>query len=103
MKRLFRPAHFSCLLLLIAWLAVNGYAQINGIGPTGQVERTQMGFQFTEGPAADLLGNIYFTDVQRNRIHKIDTAGQLTTFLENTQGMNGLMFDPRGRLIGADG
>ncbi|MEK7830734.1 MAG: SMP-30/gluconolactonase/LRE family protein, partial [Acidobacteriota bacterium] len=47
-----------------------------------------------------LQGNVYFTDVQRNRIHKIDTAGQLTTFLENTQGMNGLMLDPRGRMIG---
>ncbi len=100
MKRIFRPASFSSLLLLIAWLASNVQAQINGIGPVGQVLQAQTGFQFTEGPAADLLGNIYFTDVQRNRIHKIDTAGQLTTFLENTQGMNGLMFDPRGRLIG---
>jgi gluconolactonase len=84
--------------LLLA--AANARAQIPGIGPVGQVVQAQMGFQFTEGPAADAQGNIYFTDVQRSRIHKIDTAGKLTTFLENTQGMNGLMFDPRGRLIG---
>jgi gluconolactonase len=78
-------------------------AQIPNIGPIGDVTRPHTGFQFTEGPAADLQGNVYFTDVQRNRIHKIDTQGGLTTFLENTQGMNGLMLDPRGRLIACQG
>ncbi|MGH9800340.1 MAG: SMP-30/gluconolactonase/LRE family protein, partial [Blastocatellia bacterium] len=94
MKRLAHSFGLACLLIA-ATFASNAQAQINGIGPVGQVTQAQTGFQFTEGPAVDLLGNIYFTDVQRSRIHKIDTAGQLTTFLENTQGMNGLMFDPR--------
>jgi gluconolactonase len=74
-------------------------AQIPNIGPVGEITRPQTGFQFTEGPAADLQGNIYFSDVQRSRIHKIDTQGVLTTFLENQLGVNGLMFDARGRLI----
>ncbi|MGH9934888.1 MAG: SMP-30/gluconolactonase/LRE family protein, partial [Blastocatellia bacterium] len=74
-------------------------AQIPGIGPAGEITRAQTGFQFTEGPAADLQGAIYFSDVQRNRVHKLDTQGVLTTFLEDTQGINGLMFDQRGRLI----
>ncbi len=87
---------FAAALLLSPVAAL---AQIIGIGPIGQVSQAQTGFQFTEGPAVDTQGNIYFTDVQRSRIHKIDRQGQLTTFLENTQGMNGLMFDPRGRLI----
>lgn len=92
------PIGLACLLFTLIF-ASSVQAQISGIGPVGQITQAQVGFQFTEGPAVDLLGNIYFTDVQRSRIHKIDTAGQLTTFLENTQGMNGLMFDPRGRLI----
>src|SRR5262245_2157303 len=92
---------FRLTLLLFTSLTVTPIsAQIPGIGPIGQVTQAQTGFQFTEGPAADLQGNIYFTDVQRSRIHKIDTQGQLTTFLENSGGMNGLMLDPRGRLIG---
>ena len=74
-------------------------AQIPNIGPIGQIERAQTGFQFTEGPASDLQGNIYFSDVQRNRIHKLDTQGVLTTFLDNQPSVNGLMLDPRGRLI----
>lgn len=98
MKRL-----FALLVIVLTFLFADAQAQINGIGPVGQIERPQTGFAFTEGPAVDLLGNIYFTDVQRSRIHKIDTTGQLTTFLENTQGMNGLMFDPRGRLIACQG
>lgn len=80
-------------------LCLPALAQIPNIGPVGEITRAQTSFQFTEGPASDLQGNIYFSDVQRNRIHKIDTQGQLTTFLENQLGVNGLMFDPRGRLI----
>ncbi len=96
----FRLLALAALSLLPTFNAGIAQAQIPGIGPVGPVTQAQMGFQFTEGPAVDAQGNIYFSDVQRNRIHKIDTVGQLTTFLENTQGMNGLMFDPRGRLIG---
>ncbi len=95
-------SHRSSVRLLLAFalfFTAAAHAQISGIGPVGEITRAQTGFQFTEGPAADLQGNIYFTDVQRNRIHKLDTQGNLTTFLENTQGMNGLRFDPRGRLI----
>jgi len=41
----------------------------------GQVGQAQVGFQFTEGPAVDAQGYIYFSDVQRKRTHKVDTAG----------------------------
>jgi gluconolactonase len=94
-----QPYWLFVLTLFILCLATTTLAQIPGIGPVSEITRAQTGFQFTEGPAADLQGNIYFSDVQRNRIHKIDTQGNLTTFLENQPGVNGLMFDPRGRLI----
>lgn len=92
---------FCLPLLILFFLSVSSvHAQtIPGIGPVGEVARAQMGFIFTEGPTPDAQGNIYFTDVQASRIYKLDTQGTLTTFLENTQGANGLMFDPRGRLI----
>ncbi len=56
------------------------------------------GYGFTEGPAADAAGNVYFTDIPKNRIHKIDLQGQVTVFAEETGGANGLMFGPDGRL-----
>jgi gluconolactonase len=76
---------------------------IAGIGPVGKITKLHTGFQFTEGPAADREGNCYFTDVRNNRIHKIDTDGKLTTFLEDSQACNGLMFDRQGRLFACQG
>ena len=66
-------------------------APIKGIGPTGEIVRLQTGFKFTEGPAADVHGNVYFTDIPNNRIHQVDHKGQLTTVLEGSQACNGLM------------
>ncbi len=57
------------------------------------------GHRFTEGPAVDRQGNVYFTDIPNNRIHKIEHAtGKVTVFKEDTGGANGLMFGPDGRL-----
>ena len=76
---------------------------IPGLGPTGDIVRLHTGFKFTEGPAADAQGNLYFTDIPNNRIHKSDLAGKLTTVLEESQACNGLMFDGLGRLLACQG
>ena len=34
---------------------------ITGIGPTGKIVKLHTGFKFTEGPAADRNGNVYFS------------------------------------------
>lgn len=56
------------------------------------------GHGFTEGPAVSPTGDVYFTDIPKNRIHKIDPAGKVTVFAEETNGANGLMFGPDGQL-----
>ena len=58
------------------------------------------GHGFTEGPASDKEGNVFFTDIPNSRIHKIDLAGKVSVFAENTAKTNGLMFGPDGRLYG---
>jgi gluconolactonase len=58
------------------------------------------GFAFTEGPAVDLKGNLYFTDVFRGRILRLNDAGKVEPFVEKSFGTNGLMFGPDGRLYG---
>jgi gluconolactonase len=56
------------------------------------------GFKFSEGPAVDKEGNVYFTDRPNNRIHKIDQNGKVSVWKEDSGGANGMMFGPDGRL-----
>jgi gluconolactonase len=58
------------------------------------------GYMFTEGPAVDAEGQVYFTDIPNNRIHKIGFDDKVTVFAEMTANTNGLMFGPDGLLYG---
>lgn len=57
------------------------------------------GFQGTEGPITLPDGSVIFSEPQANRIQKIDKDGNVSVFLENSNGSNGLAFDAKGRLI----
>ena len=58
------------------------------------------GFTGTEGPVGLPDGSLIFTETQANRITRIDKDTNATsTFLESTNGSNGLGFDAKGRLI----
>jgi gluconolactonase len=56
-------------------------------------------FKFTEGPAVDPEGNIFFTDQPNNRIMKWSRAEGVTVFMENAGRANGLYFDQSGNLL----
>ena len=56
-------------------------------------------FKFTEGPAVDKVGNIYFTDQPNDRIMKWSIDEKLTTFMQPSGRSNGLYFDLQGKLI----
>ena len=56
------------------------------------------GYRATDGPAVSATGELYFTDPPNNRIHKVGLDGKVTVFAENTNGANGMMFGPDGRL-----
>ena len=72
-------------------------SNIIATGATLQLISNQ--FSFTEGPAADKYGNVYFTDQPNNRIWKFDTSGKLSVFLENAGRSNGMYFDNKGNLV----
>jgi gluconolactonase len=58
---------------------------------------------FTEGPAADTEGNVYFTEIRGNRILRF-TPGQAWTVFRHPSGRaNGLVFDAQGRLLACEG
>ena len=68
------------------------------LDPAADWEMVGQGYKFTEGPAVDKDGSVYFTDIPNNRIHKIGLDGKVTVFKEDSGGANGLMFGPDGRL-----
>jgi gluconolactonase len=56
------------------------------------------GHGFTEGPAANAKGEVFFTDIPKSKIHKIGLDGKVGVFAEETGGANGLMFGANGKL-----
>lgn len=73
------------------------------IQPGAKVMKLADGFKFTEGPAADAQGNVYFTDIPNSRIHQWSLEGRLSTFLEDSGRANGLFFDAEGNLLACAG
>lgn len=73
------------------------------IAPGGEVKKLAGDFAFTEGPAADRDGNVFFSDIPNNRILRWSTDGKLSTFRENSGGANGLAFDKAGNLLACEG
>lgn len=69
------------------------------LDPAADWEEMSAGHGFTEGPAVDQDGNVFFTDVRNDKIHRIDHAsGKVTVFKEASGGANGMMFGGDGRL-----
>ncbi|MET3129058.1 gluconolactonase [Arcicella rosea] len=56
-------------------------------------------FTFTEGPAVDKKGNIFFTDQPNDKIWKYSADGKLSLFMDKTGRSNGLYVDKKGRII----
>jgi len=69
------------------------------VKPGAQLVQVAKQFTFTEGPAADKMGNIYFTDQPNDKIWKYDIDGKLSLFMDKTGRANGMYFDKNGRLI----
>ena len=57
---------------------------------------------FTEGPTVDRDGNVFFTETTSQRIMRLGTDGQLTTWREKSNRANGLLFDLQGRLVACE-
>jgi len=85
--------------LCLAWaLQVSAVDDASPVADGAKVKKLAGGFKFTEGPAPDADGNVYFTDQPNDRILIWSTDGKLTTFMEPCGRSNGLCFDKEGRL-----
>ncbi|MDH6357546.1 SMP-30/gluconolactonase/LRE family protein [Parabacteroides sp. PF5-9] len=89
----------SLFTLLIPSM-IHGQQRNSGlIAPGAELEVLAKAFAFTEGPAVDKNGNVYFTDQPNDRIYVWSVDGKLTLFQEGQGRANGLYFDKNGNLL----
>ena len=58
---------------------------------------------FVEGPAWRADGNVFFSDIDNNRIMRRDPDGVLHVYRQPSGKANGLAFDAQGRLLACEG
>lgn len=61
-------------------------------------EQVGEGYRFTEGPAVNARGEVFFNDVGASRTFKVGLDGKLTGFLADSKRGDGQAFGPDGRL-----
>lgn len=102
----FSPLPVSVVALLALTVAPPLAAQSAGEGaeirPVGDVEKVHGGFAFTEGPAWDPRGHLYFTDIPNETIFRLGGGDALTKFSEASLHANGLMVTADGRLLACE-
>ena len=70
------------------------------VGKNVELVKVADGFGFTEGPAVDREGNVFFTDQPNNKIYqwKFGT-GEILEFTDESGRANGLYFNRQGDLL----
>ena len=86
--------------LLLTLLAASVSQAEIPVAPGAELKLAADGYKFTEGPAADAAGNVYFTDQPNDRILKWSVeTGKTDDFMKPAGRSNGLYFDRDGQLL----
>src|SRR5690554_5939109 len=83
-----------CLLSTIIWGQNPGI-----IADNAEIKRVATGYSFTEGPAVNSQGQVFFTDQPNDRIHVWNENKGITLWLEGTERSNGMYFDANNQLV----
>src|SRR6187401_3270429 len=93
----------STPLFFLAFVAVGLVARAADLpllADGAKVEVLSEGYVFTEGPAVDRAGNVFFTDQPNDRIVKYNaTDGSFSDSLKPAGRSNGTYFDTAGNLL----
>lgn len=63
------------------------------------VRKLAEGFRFTEGPAWDGKGNLYFSDIPNKTLHRLSENGKVDLIRTGAQASNGIVIGSDGELI----
>ena len=91
----------KCLATAIALTVSGSFVRADAgiIAKGAKLELVSDAFKFTEGPAVDKKGQVYFTDQPNDRIVKLASDGTLSTYKQPSGRSNGMYFDRKGNLI----
>ncbi|MEZ4776335.1 MAG: SMP-30/gluconolactonase/LRE family protein [Bacteroidia bacterium] len=98
------PFLSTCVLLISIFACFSAlHGQQDGknklIAKGATLIREATDYSFTEGPAVDPQGNVYFTDQPNDRIIKRAVDGTISVYMEKAGRANGLYFDNDGNLL----
>ena len=102
MKYKASPFLLAAAVAVLASEQVLAQAESELLAPGASVTKLADGFVFTEGPAADAEGDLYFSDTRGNKTYKWTVGEGLSTFQEDSRGANGLFFDTDGNLLACE-
>ena len=98
-----RSANFFVISVLGVLTISTGFSQSKKggdlIAKGAVLTRLASDFKFTEGPAVDPEGSVFFTDQPNDKIMKWSVDGKLSVYMENAGRSNGLYFDNDGNLL----
>ena len=96
----FFPGALASLVLTFSFAQHLSGADSGIIAPGAKLEKLGDGFIFTEGPAADKDGHVYFTDQPNDRIVMWNAStAKMSDWLKPAGRSNGTYFDRDGNLI----
>ena len=93
-------ALFFAFLLIVNCSSKKSIISNDLVQENAEIELISSQFSFTEGPAADAFGNVYFTDQPNDKIYVWNwKTNQIEEFLDKTGRANGTFFNQKGNLL----
>jgi len=93
-----------CGLMLGSAFRAESATTLNDIVASGtQPQVIASGYGFTEGPAGDSNGHVYFSDGQNNSIYFYEVGKGVTPFVTDSTDANGMMMNSKGELYVCEG
>ncbi len=100
MKRTPMKKNIFIPIILGLIITISSAQETEIIYPQAELTLVADGYKFTEGPAMDSNGDVYFTDQPNNKILRWNAnTNEVSVFMENSGRANGLYFDNEGRLL----
>jgi gluconolactonase len=93
----------AAMFLVLVLPAVADDAKTDIVPKDAKLEQVATGCKFTEGPAGDADGNLFFTDSPNQRIMVLRPDGKLEVWDKKSGDANGTRFDAKGRLVACCG